>query len=101
MNLDILPDALEEMDSAFLFYESQVPQLGFQFLAAVEDGFHRILLNPQAWTIIHQGPSRTYRCLIRPFPFGLIYKIREKKIIVVAVMHLSRKPGFWKKRITK
>jgi hypothetical protein len=55
-------------------------------------------MNPQAWTIIQQGPSWTYRCFVRPFPFGLIYKIKEKKIIVIAVMHLSRKPGYWKKR---
>jgi hypothetical protein len=115
MNLEILPDVLEEMDSAFHFYESLVPRLGFQFLSAIEEGFHRILLNPQAWAgssleparpsraarlvglrqaaLPHQEPTLTYRCLVRPFPFGLIYKIREKKIIVIAVMHLSRKPG--------
>ncbi len=48
MNLEILPDALEEMESSFLNYESQVPRLGFQFLSAIEKGFHRVLLNPQA-----------------------------------------------------
>lgn len=120
MNLEMLPDALEEMDSAFHFYESQVPRLGFRFLSAIEEGFHRILLNPQAWAgslvepsppsraarlvgsrqaaLPHQEPTRTYRCLVGPFPFALIYKIREKKIIVIAVMHMSRKPGYWKKR---
>jgi plasmid stabilization system protein ParE len=98
MTLEILPEALEEMESAFLFYESQVPRLGLQFLSKVGEGFHRILLNPLAWALSQEGSSKTYRCLVRTFPFGLIYKINEKKIIVVAVMHLSRKPGYWKKR---
>jgi hypothetical protein len=30
--------------------------------------------------------------------FGIIYQIVEKQIVVIAVMHLHKKPDYWKKR---
>lgn len=30
---------------------------------------------------------------------GLIYTLIENKIIIIAVMHLHRKPGYWIDRI--
>jgi hypothetical protein len=34
----------------------------------------------------------------KKFPFGIIYQIIEKQIVVIAVMHLHKKPDYWKKR---
>ena len=32
------------------------------------------------------------------FPYQIVYLIEGETIIVVAVMHQSRKPGYWKER---
>jgi hypothetical protein len=98
MNLEVLPRAIEEIDSAFVFYESQVPHLGIQFLDALAESYVRILANPQAWTILPRTKSMFHRYLLRRFPYALIYSIEKNKIVIEAVMHLSRKPGYWKKR---
>jgi hypothetical protein len=29
----------------------------------------------------------------------LIYRVTESEIIIVAVMHLRRKPGYWRSRL--
>lgn len=36
---------------------------------------------------------------ILQFPNGIIYRCRRNKIEILAVMHLHRKPGYWKSRI--
>jgi hypothetical protein len=97
MNLGITPAAAEEVEAAFLYYESQVPGLGFQFLSALEEGYRHILSNPKAWTAL-PSKSSLRRCLLRRFPYGLIYEIVGNGIAIYAVMHLSRKPGYWKGR---
>jgi hypothetical protein len=40
----------------------------------------------------------TRRFLFRRFPFSLIYFIQETSILVVAVAHGRRKPGYWNNR---
>jgi hypothetical protein len=32
------------------------------------------------------------------FPYGVIYRLSGDTVEIVAVMHLSRKPGYWKHR---
>jgi len=39
------------------------------------------------------------RCLTRVFPYAILYTIEEDYILIVAVAHFSREPGYWKYRI--
>jgi toxin ParE1/3/4 len=32
------------------------------------------------------------------FPYGILYTIEPDYILILAVMHCSRKPGYWKSR---
>jgi hypothetical protein len=36
---------------------------------------------------------------MRRFPYGVVYAIRNDEIYLIAVMHLKRRPFYWKKRI--
>jgi hypothetical protein len=40
----------------------------------------------------------TRRCLTNKFPYGILYRIVENNIRIMAVMNLHRKPGYWKNR---
>jgi hypothetical protein len=33
------------------------------------------------------------------FPFGVVYEIESENISVIAIMHLRRRPGYWKRRV--
>jgi len=39
------------------------------------------------------------RILLRRFPFGVVYGVMDDQIVVVAIMHTRRKPGYWKNRM--
>jgi toxin ParE1/3/4 len=89
------PAAEEEMTRAAAYYESQQADLGKRFLAVVQDALHRIDVNPLLYPVV-EGDVR--RCLTRIFPYGVLFRIRPDDCVVVAIMHLHRDPGYWRKR---
>ena len=40
----------------------------------------------------------TRRLLVSRFPYQIIYRVRPRKIVVVALAHVKRRPGYWKDR---
>lgn len=68
------------------------------YLNEVEHAVQSIATSPQTWPIL-QGDLR--RRLIRRFPYGVLYRIEPEEIIIVAISHLRKKPGYWNKRIKK
>ena len=97
MMAEILDLAENELEEAFGYYEQQRSRLGREMLHEFRKGVDRIVQLPHAWRPL----DATYRCYrLHRFPFGLIYRIDEAagKIVIVCVMHLSRKPGQWERR---
>jgi len=86
------PEAGSEMIQAASWYEEQQTDLGKRFLASVQDALNRIKITPLLYPVVD---GRTHRCLIRTFPFGIIFRIETDCIFVVAVMHLHRAPNCW------
>jgi hypothetical protein len=78
------------------YYEAQRENLGKRFLASVQDALNRILINPLLYPIV-EGDVR--RCLTKTFPFGVLFRFLPEQIVVIAVMHLHRDPGYWRDRV--
>jgi plasmid stabilization system protein ParE len=89
------PDAEAEMIEAAVYYEAQQPDLGRRFLAAVQDAANRIAVNPRLYPAVELDVRR---CLTKIFPFGLLFRERPEAFVIMAVMHLHRDPGYWRKR---
>ena len=96
LKIRILKLAQQEIDASFEYYEQHMTGLGYDFLHEILAGLKRIEQNPEAW---HSFSARTRRCLVNRYPYGIIYQIRKHEILVVAVAHLHRKPGYWKNRL--
>ncbi len=96
MPIDFLPEAEQEMIEAALYYQSLSSGLGDDYLDEVERAVRSITSSPQTWPIL-EGNLR--RRLIKRFPFAVLYRIEQDKILMVAVAHLRKKPGYWKNRI--
>ncbi len=98
MHVVFLPEAEQEMLEAASYYQSQATRLGVDFLSEIERAVKSIEESPNTWPIL-EGKLR--RRLIRRFPFGILYRVESEEIVVIAVAHLRRKPGYWKERIQK
>ena len=90
-----LEPATEEMIEAALWYEGKAPGLGPDFLAEVQHATDQIASVPQAGAF---ADEQTRRRMVRRFPFAILYRAEPDRIVVVAVMHLRRKPGYWRGR---
>lgn len=96
MNIRFLKVASQELDEAVRFYNRERQGLGDDFLLEVKHALNGLALFPEAW---HPLSRRTRRCRLRRFPYGLIYQVRKDELLIVAVAHLHRKPGYWKVRV--
>ena len=96
MRYEFHPEARQEFRKSTGYYENEVANLGVTFAAEIESTLNRILESPDRWPFIEQD-VRT--CLAHRFPFGVLYTVESDYILIVAVMHFSRKPGYWRDRL--
>ncbi|MDO8580391.1 MAG: type II toxin-antitoxin system RelE/ParE family toxin [Candidatus Omnitrophota bacterium] len=94
-SLIIRPEAEADLQDAFQWYQQQKTGFGVRFLQSVGVSLSLINRSPIMFPSIHQ---EIRRALIRRFPYGIFYFLAEKKIIVIAVFHVSRHPKRWQKR---
>ena len=91
------PEAESEIGEAAGWYEDRLTGLGLEFLAAVERAFSLIAENPERFPVWKQGHAFR-RCLLKRFPYMVFYEIEEDRVVVWAVAHVRRKPGYWVSR---
>lgn len=96
MTVEFLKEAEEELTEAALWYESKKPGLGARFRDEVAHTVSRIAEDPTLWRE-REGRYRRVNCPV--FPHFVAYIIREEKIVIVAVGHGHRKPGYWRSRV--
>ena len=96
MTVRLISPAEDELAEAVSFYESRRSGLGLDFLDEFESAVSRLRGRPEAWKVFAPGFRR---CLFQRFPYGLVYAVREPEIIIVAVMHLHKMPGYWAGRL--
>ncbi len=98
MKISILDEASAELDDAFEYYEYEQENLGYRFISKFRDALELIKLYPDGW---HPLSKKLRRCLIKNFPYGIIYQVMGEEIIIVAVANLHQKPNYWVNRIKK
>jgi len=95
MNFAFHPEALEEYLAAIRHYSSIHPKLGERFVEEIEHAVGAIRWKPMAWRIVEDDVRRY---LVHGFPYGVYFTISNEEITIWAVMHLSKKPGYWEER---
>ncbi len=95
MVIRLHPEALSEYSEAVVFYEGRAPGLGQDFFNEVQRVLRLIEENPELGSPF-EGPYRRAYC--RRFPFAVVYREGQDTVWVQAIMHLRRRPGYWKDR---
>lgn len=93
--VDFLEIAENELIEAIEYYNNQSEGLGYELAFEVQKTIERIVQFPDAWPKLSQ---RTRRCRCKRFPYGVVYQIRQEAILIIAILHLHRKPSYWKNR---
>ena len=96
MKIVILDEASIELDDAYEFYEYEQSGLGSKFVDSFTRTLELIKFYPKGW---HPLSRKVKRCLIRGFPYGIIYQIKDNSIIILSVANLHRKPNYWIDRL--
>lgn len=91
MNLPLVfrPEARDEIDAAYAWYEQQRVGLGEEFLSAIREVLDRIEQTPSVYAPVYRDVRRG---LTRRFPYGLFYRVEADRIVVLAVYHSHRDP---------
>lgn len=95
------PEAVAELLEAVRFYEQQQVGLGERFEHEVSKAVDNTVWNPEAWPAVN-GHSRStdvrsWRVLV--FPYRVVYFVHENDVVIVAVAHERRRPGYWRRRV--
>jgi plasmid stabilization system protein ParE len=95
--LEFRPEAKSDVLIAKRWYEHEQPGLGEVFAQSLAEVVNRIESMPKMYPIAHHDARRAR---MRKFPYLVYYRLVEDKIEIIAVLHGSRDPKLWQRRIT-
>jgi plasmid stabilization system protein ParE len=89
------PGAKDDYDESFDWYAKRSHQAAINFASAIADARDRIVRNPELFAAID---SVHRACSLLRFPFRLIYRIQNTRLVIIAVAHAKRRPKYWLSR---
>jgi len=95
MRIKFHPHARAEIRDARNWYFERSPLSAIAFAQTVENATFRIRQAPTSFPPADHG---TRRFVLQRFPFNIFYLIRGTDIVIVAVAHQKRRPGYWASR---
>jgi plasmid stabilization system protein ParE len=97
------PDAEAEYLGAVEWYAARNAVVAHRFIDAVLETEDMIRENPRQWPNVDDVPHEldVRRCLVKDFPFALVYVELVDEILILAVAHGKRRPGYWQERMPR
>ena len=101
MTLRLLDEAKSELRKSALWYEEKRDGLGEDFISVVECALEIIEERPRQFTQLNVGSEdrEVRRCVLKRFPYLIIFEICADEVLVIAIAHSKRKPKYWKDRL--
>lgn len=92
----ILREAQEDLQVAARFYETEQSGLGRALINEVRRAFRHIAERPLASRLERRDIRvRT----VQRFPYRIYFRACPEEILIVAIGHRRRRPGFWRERV--
>jgi plasmid stabilization system protein ParE len=97
MRVRYLSGARRELIEAEQRYENIEKGLGASFYGEIKASILEISRHPFRFPRCDQSVRR---CVInKRFPYAIFFEPRSDEIVIAAIMHTSRRPGYWQKRV--
>lgn len=97
MKYEFHPAAESEHLDAIVYYESKMAGLGAEYLSEFQTTINFIVKEPLSYPQSRNPGIR--KANLHRFPFGIIYRMVDNKIQILAISHFHRKPEYWTKRV--
>ncbi|MDO9556126.1 MAG: type II toxin-antitoxin system RelE/ParE family toxin [Coriobacteriia bacterium] len=94
----VRPDAEADITDAAVWYETQSPGLGLEFLRLVDACLADVDRAPHRFPVIRRNMRRA---LLRRFPYGVFFVEADGGVEVVACLHARRDPHEWSERLRR
>ena len=98
LQLEVVPGARLEILEATQWLAEQSPGLADDLASEI----HRVILllrrQPGLGAPVPGAHDGTCKMMLRRFRYVLIYRVQEDVLLVIALMHSSRRPGYWADR---
>ena len=91
--------ASDDLTDVLGWYKSRgISELDKRFIASISKVLQRIEIKPELYPIVYK---KFRRALLDTFPYKIIYFVDDlnKQVHIIAVVHQSREPKKWQKRI--
>jgi plasmid stabilization system protein ParE len=95
-------DARLELTASRTWYGVKSREVARDFTTSVERTVTRIRELPHSaprWPGIDDEDVR--RIVVPDFPYLVVYLVTDDEIIILAVAHTRRRPGYWRERVRK
>lgn len=90
------PEAEQEFIEALGHYQTISPELGTRFYDVLSVLLQEAGEHPRRYRL-YEPPVR--RLMARGFPYAVLYVEKADRVLILAVMHLKRQPGYWRNRL--
>ena len=90
--LEIHPAAQEEAEAAARYYGTQNTSAAAAFAEELDFAVSELERAPGSYPVHIRG---TRRILLEHFPYGVVYRFDDNRIVIIAVAHGKRRPGYW------
>lgn len=98
MRIEFHPEALAEFEDAACYYANCQKGLESRFIFSIESALSQIQKTPTRWRVFEEDVRRY---LTRVFPYAVLYTIEKNYVLIIAVMHCRREPGYWRHRLKR
>jgi len=95
VNVRYLPEALAEYEAAANWYDDHSPGAGDDFAQAIERAEWLIAEMPRAWPQWPGARVGVRRYVVPGLSFSIAYEIVGSEVVILAVVHQRRRPGYW------
>jgi plasmid stabilization system protein ParE len=96
MKVRLHPEARAELRAGRRWYFERSPLSATAFAHVVDNAVSRIAEAPTRYPLAEHG---TRKFVLQRFPFNIFYRPGEGEIVIVAVAHQKRRPGYWSTRL--
>jgi plasmid stabilization system protein ParE len=94
--LRIRSEATDEINEAFEWYFKRNPEAADALLTEIDSSLEQIPSRPQLYPTY---TKKTRRRVLSRFPYSVVFQEKDDIILVIALAHSKRRPGYWKGRI--